>query len=179
MEIDFRQVLLPRPCLPEGYCWEAWNPESLSDHALVKFRSFHEEMDSQIFPALGTLTGCLELMKSIAEHSKFLPQSTWLIRRLRTDFHREEPCGTIQGLVQDEFLGAIQNVAISPEHRGLGLGRALLVQNLHSFQSAGFQRVYLDVSAENQPAVNLYCSLGFRHQQTSYREIVMPFPETA
>ena len=177
MEIDFRQVILPRPQLPDGYRWDAWHSQILFDHALAKFQSFHAEMDSQIFPALRTLAGCRDLMKSIAEHDRFVPQSTWLIRRQSQDFCSDDPCGTIQGLIQDETLGAIQNVGISPRYRGKGLGRALLLQNLHGFRSVGLQRVYLDVSAENEPAVNLYRSVGFRHQQTSYREIVLPFTD--
>ncbi|TWT58363.1 ribosomal-protein-alanine N-acetyltransferase [Thalassoglobus neptunius] len=179
MEIDFLEVSLPRPDLPDGYTWSEWHPSLLHEHALAKFLSFHNELDSQIFPALRTVAGCRDLMRSIANHKAFLPQSTWLIRAAQNDFRPEFPCGTIQGLTQSSKLGAIQNIGIIPEHRGLGLGRALVLKNLHCFRSFGMQRVYLDVSAENEPAVELYRSIGFRHVKTSYREIVLPLPKSS
>ena len=179
MEIDFRDIVLERPVLPEGYHWEAWTSRILDAHSLTKFESFHAEMDSQIFPALRTVAGCRDLMKSIAEHRGFLPQSTWLIKSAANEFRPGEPCGTIQGLVQDEQIGAIQNVGVIPSHRGLGLGKALVLKNLHNFRSFGIQRVYLDVSALNRPAIRLYEAIGFRHKKTSYREIVLPLESTS
>ncbi len=176
MEIDLRDVVLERPQLPEGYHWVQWHPEHLHDHALVKFESFHTEVDTQIFPALRTLVGCRELMQSIMTHPGFLPQSTWLIQFGQQEFRPPVPCGTIQGLCQSMLLGAIQNVGVTPEHRGFGLGRALLLKNLHGFRSCGLLRTYLDVTADNVAAISLYESLGFKHVKTSYREVAPMLP---
>lgn len=172
MEIDLSEITLDRPHLPEGYAWAEWHPAILHAHALAKYDSFHEEMDSQIFPALRTLPGCRELMLSITKHSGFLPQATWLIQFEGHPLRRSIPCATIQGLTQSTTLGAIQNVGVIPEHRGFGLGRALLLKNLLGFRAHGLLRVYLDVSADNVNAIALYRSVGFKYTKTSYREIL-------
>jgi ribosomal protein S18 acetylase RimI-like enzyme len=143
-------------------------------HAEVKWASFERELDSRVFPALGTLAGCEELMRGIVQHSGFLPQATWLIEFAGNDFFDSAPCGTIQGLVHSSTLGSIQNVGIVPEHRGFGLGRALVLKALSGFRRYGLLRVYLDVTAENGPAVELYRTVGFRHVSTSYSEIPEP-----
>ncbi len=174
MEFDFRRQTVPDATLPEGYVWVAWHP-SLSDaHAHVKFRSFRGELDTQVFPCLRDLPGCRKLMSDIASHDGFVPQATWLIRFIGNEFHGPLLCGTIQGLKRSRWLGAVQNVGVIPEHRGLGLGRALLLKALAGFEDARLQRVYLEVTASNDAAVQLYRQVGFRLLKTSYREVETP-----
>jgi ribosomal protein S18 acetylase RimI-like enzyme len=98
-----------------------------------------------------------------------VPEATWLVTRrsLPDDFFAD--CGTIQGLAASSALGAIQNVGITPDARGLGLGRALVLKALHGFRAAGLRRVYLEVTAENSPAVELYRGVGFRIIRTMYK----------
>ena len=67
--------------------------------------------------------------------------------------------------------GSIQNIGVVPEHRGLGLGRALVVKSLQGFALAGIERVVLEVTANNLTAVELYRSLGFRVVRTMYRVV--------
>lgn len=172
-EVDLGDADLPRPHLPEGYSWTAWHPAIIGDHAAIKYESFRDEMDCQIFLALRTLQGCRDLMHSIMIHSGFLPQATWLIQFDGNDFRPATACGTIQGLQMSSTLGSIQNVGITPEHRGYGLGRALLLKCLHGFRSSGLTRAYLDVSAENRNAIALYRSVGFKYVKTSYKEILV------
>jgi ribosomal protein S18 acetylase RimI-like enzyme len=68
-------------------------------------------------------------------------------------------------------IGAIQNLGVVPEHRGRGLGRALVHQALIGFRDSGLDRAYLEVTAENQGAVVLYRSLGFRRAKTLYKAV--------
>ncbi|HEY2251304.1 MAG TPA: GNAT family N-acetyltransferase, partial [Planctomycetaceae bacterium] len=103
----------------------------------------------------------------------FVPQATWLIS-CRVAPQQAEDCGTIQGLIQTGQWGAVQNVGIAPEHRGRGLGRALVLKSLAGFQSVGVARVYLDVTARNTAAVQLYRSLGFRLARTTYKSVDRP-----
>jgi ribosomal protein S18 acetylase RimI-like enzyme len=53
----------------------------------------------------------------------------------------------------------------------MGLGRALVLKSLHGFRRAGMQRVYLEVTAENTPAVELYRSIGFRLKRTMFKSV--------
>lgn len=170
MELPLAGTLLPPAVLPAGFGWVGWSPAVLPRHAATKFESFRAELDSQIFPCLGEMRGCLDLMSEIAQRATFVPGATWLISHL-PEGRAVEDCATIQGLVQPGRWGAIQNVGVVPEYRGRGLGRALVLQCLAGFQAAGVPRVYLEVTACNLPAVQLYRSIGFCLARTTYRAV--------
>ena len=55
----------------------------------------------------------------------------------------------------------IRNMAVDPEHRHQGVGRALLETARDRLLQAGAKRVFLEVRASNKPALSLYCSIGF------------------
>jgi len=173
MEIDLHRVALEKASLPPGYCWQPWGGHLLQRHAWTKYQSFRGEIDSEVFPCLGESSGCLDLMSEISGRSTFVPGATWLIS-YRSFAGDVEDCATIQGLIQPGSWGAIQNVGVVPEHRGLGLGRALVVHCLWGFAAAGVPRVYLEVTACNAPAVQLYRGVGFRLAKTTYRAVERP-----
>lgn len=173
MEIDLRQWEIPQPELPPGYVWSAWSPALVERHAETKFRSFANEMDTKVFPCLGNRGGCLRLMQDIAARDTFLPEATWLLSFVTPD-RRNDDCATIQGLALEGGLGSIQNVGVTAEHRRRGLGHALLLQALRGFQRARMQRAYLEVTAQNAGAVDLYRSVGFHLTRTSYKAIEEP-----
>lgn len=168
MEVDLRRSM-PRAELPKGYVWSGWHPSLSEQHATAKFHSFQGERDTELFPCLGVLDGCRDLMKEIAQHPSFIPQATWLIRFVANEFTGPIPVATVQGLQSTRYFGAIQNIGVCRLHRGAGLGRALLLKSLAGFQAAGMQRASLEVTAENTPAVLLYQSVGFKVVKTSYR----------
>jgi ribosomal protein S18 acetylase RimI-like enzyme len=55
----------------------------------------------------------------------------------------------------------IANVAVHPDYRRRGIGRALTEQGIAEARRRGAPAVWLQVRAENDPAVELYRSLGF------------------
>jgi GNAT superfamily N-acetyltransferase len=169
MEIRLAETPLPPPALPPGYGFVRWRPEILERHAAVKYESFRGELDSVVFPCLGDLPACRRLMADIAGQKGFVPQATWLVTRRSLPDDLYADCGTIQGLSASNTLGAIQNVGVTPDARGLGLGKALVLKALYGFRAAGMRRVFLEVTAENAPAVELYRSLGFRTLRTMYK----------
>ncbi|RKQ85403.1 N6-L-threonylcarbamoyladenine synthase/ribosomal-protein-alanine N-acetyltransferase [Mycolicibacterium mucogenicum 261Sha1.1M5] len=57
--------------------------------------------------------------------------------------------------------GDIQTIAVAPELRGGGHGRALMVELLAEAARRGARQVFLEVRADNPPARGLYASLGF------------------
>lgn len=172
MEFNFSEHDVPDPELPAGYRFVHWKPEDLDRHAVTKFGCFRGELDAQVFPSLSTLEGCRRLMLEIASQRTFLPQATWLITRIGEESNPEPiDCGTIQGLANGRDAGSVQNVGVCPEHRGQGLGRALVLQSLIGFQAAGLRRVFLEATAENGPAVDLYRSVGFRLIRTTFRQV--------
>jgi ribosomal protein S18 acetylase RimI-like enzyme len=68
-------------------------------------------------------------------------------------------------------IGAIQNVGVIRPYRGMGLGMALVHRALEGFTEAGLRRAYLEVTAENEVAVQLYRNVGFRRAKTLYKAV--------
>lgn len=56
----------------------------------------------------------------------------------------------------------LENVAVRPDSRRLGLGRALVEYLLQFAREASAARVFLEVRESNQSARGLYLKLGFR-----------------
>ena len=166
MELELRE-LPPVPPSPAEFECVAWRDDLLETHAAIKFRCFREELDSWVFPSLGSRAGCGELMHNIVTRATFVPEATWL---LAGPFG---VCGTVQGL-RDKSFGAIQNLGVLADHRGRGLGKLLLLKALHGFRRAGLRRAYLEVTARNESAVRLYRGLGFRATRTLYRAVNIP-----
>jgi len=164
MEIDL-DGSLPPPVLAPPYHWVGWDESLLESHAEVKFQSFRDELDSQVFPCLGERNGCRRLMREIRRKPGFLAVSTWLIAC------PDGYCGTVQGVMDRGPIGAIQNLGVVPAYRGRGLGRALVRQALEGFYQAGLRQAYLEVTAENSSAVQLYRAIGFRRSKTLYKAV--------
>ncbi|MGH3043049.1 MAG: GNAT family N-acetyltransferase [Gaiellaceae bacterium] len=76
-----------------------------------------------------------------------------LVERIQTANALFAPVGP-----EDFYLSKI---GVLPGHRGMGLGRTLMAEFLAAGRAAGSSRFRLDVSADNEPAVCLYRSLGF------------------
>lgn len=171
MEYDLVALFRP-PALPVGYHLLAWDPSLLEAHADTKYRCFRAELDANVFPCLGEREGCLRLMSEITRRQGFLDVATWLLfYRTETEDGAEssEFCGTVQGIVDFDGLGSIQNLGVTPGHRGRGLGTFLLYHALAGFRTAGLRRATLEVTAQNSGAVRLYQRLGFRTVKTLYR----------
>jgi ribosomal protein S18 acetylase RimI-like enzyme len=164
MEIDL-YAAPPAPPLADGYFWVAWDDALLEAHAEVKFHSFHEEIDASVFSSLGDRQGCLNLMHEIRRKPGFLPGATWLVANAAGYW------GTVQGVCDPAGLGAIQNLGVVPSLRGRGLGTALLLRALEGFRGAGLGRAYLEVTAQNDLAIQLYRRLGFRCRKTLYKAV--------
>jgi ribosomal protein S18 acetylase RimI-like enzyme len=186
MEIELTGRLLDAPQLPAGYRLLEWSDALLEAHADAKFQSFREEIDANVFPCLGDLAGCHRLMHEIRNKQGFLPGATWLlchepavaVSGTNGDGRHTpvvEYCGTIQGIRDYAGLGAIQNLGITPEHRGRQLGTCLLIKALEGFREAGLRRVFLEVTAQNEGAIRLYQRIGFTKARTVYKAVEVAY----
>lgn len=169
MEIDLRGRDFTRIWLPAGFEFIPWDERLIETHAETKFHSFRGEIDSNVFPCLGEYTGCVRLMEEIAAKPGFLPQATWLVAQKNEPGEVTTYCGTVQGVMDSSGMGAIQNLGVVPEFRGRGLGAALMQKALAGFQRAGLHRSFLEVTAQNSGAVQLYKRLGFARARTVYK----------
>jgi ribosomal protein S18 acetylase RimI-like enzyme len=174
MELDLRRRRLPLVSVPEGYRLVSWSPSQVENHAEAKYHSFRNEIDSMLFECLGDLDGCRELMEEISDKDGFLPEATWLMEYIATP-HKREMCGTIQGVRANLRSASIQNVGVTPFHRGRGIGTALVLAALHGFQQLNISNIYLEVTAQNQVAVRVYEQLGFRRVKTLYKAVELAY----
>ncbi len=170
MHFDLEQEV-PDSSLPIDYRLLPWSEKLLGHHSQTKFESFRNELDANVFPCLGEADGCRRLMRDICGRQGFVPEATWLIAYQPANQRRADYCGTVQGIRDSQGIGLIQNVGITPAHRGLGLGRVLLSQALVGFQSRKLKVASLEVTAENRDAVRLYWRFGFRTTRTVFKTV--------
>ena len=109
-------------------------------------------------------------MREIVAQRTFCPSATWMVVYQPEPNWPASDCGTIQGITRTGGIGAIQNVGVTPEHRGQGIGRALVIQALRGFIQCRMGSAVLEVTAENDGAVKLYRSLGFEVIDVLYRD---------
>ena len=168
MKLDLRRPIEP-PELPDGYQFVRWNRILQERHAQIQWCAFRGDLDGRLFQSLSSLGGCRRLLQNTIQHAQFAPDSTWLVQFQPEPAWPAVDCAMVQGLVRPNATGAIQNVGVVPEHRGFGLGRAVLLRALLGFQLHGASQATLEVTAENEPAVRLYLSMGFEVSRVLYR----------
>jgi mycothiol synthase len=156
------------PLAPQ-YRFLAWDEDDLARHAKVKFQSFELEIDSHVFPSLSQYEGCHRLMTQITSRDNFIPEATWLVEFQPDEAASPIAVGTIQVLRDLENRGAIQNIAITPDHRHQGIGTALVKRALSNLKSQDIPRALLEVTAQNNGALRLYKRLGFHIVKTVYK----------
>lgn len=75
-------------------------------------------------------------------------------------------CGSAVGYVlacmEPGCRGHIISLGVLPEYRRRGIGRALLCEALKALRRECTGRVYLEVREDNEAALRLYSSIGFR-----------------
>ena len=64
-----------------------------------------------------------------------------------------------------EVFARLYSLAVFPERRGKGFGRALLARCVDALRAEGARDLVLEVGVENAPAIALYESLGFRKER--------------
>lgn len=172
MEIDLRRHAFAEPELPEGYFVESWSSSLLESHATAHYLSFRDTPDARLFGNFQTFRGCRRVMENIVKRYNFCPAATHLIVYHPANAFHTECAATIQGVVNADGNGGIQNVGVVPAHRHRGLGHALLSLALAGYQQYGIRLANLDVTAENEEALSLYRGIGFVVTQVYYRQAV-------
>ena len=68
--------------------------------------------------------------------------------------------------------GRIYSIAVSPQHRGKGIGEMLLDEAMKFVRNTGLKGIFLEVRTDNDAAISLYKKKGFvkRALKLSYYE---------
>lgn len=175
MELNLQRWQCTPFRLPASYRLVPWDTSLTMAHAEVKYQSFQGSLDAQVFPCLGELTGCQRLMSEIKAKEGFIPEATWLVEYVGAGLRRAEYCATIQAVKIQKYKASVQNIGVLPEHRGRGIGTAIIQTSLLGLQHVGVMQVSLEVTAENQGAVRLYRTLGFRTVRTLYKSVELAY----
>jgi len=77
-----------------------------------------------------------------------------------------EPIGFAWITLDEDRKGLIEPLGIIPLYQGCGFGRILLVATLRELAWRGAKRVEIGAWRNNEGAIHLYHSLGFRHRKT-------------
>ena len=75
---------------------------------------------------------------------------------------REELLGVGQLIIKEDQRLHMARIILSPAHRGQGLGRNLVAKMVEAGHSKNPKCLSLNVHPENEKAISLYASLGFR-----------------
>lgn len=70
---------------------------------------------------------------------------------------------------RDGKQGFLQRLAVEPSTQGRGLGRALVLDSLQWLGRWRVQQVLVNTPVDNEPALHLYSSLGFRRMSERLR----------
>lgn len=169
MVFDFRRTPVPAIEMPSGFQFVLWDDSLIRDHADVTHYGFRNDCDADVFPTFKQFDRCLRLMESIAASPSFVPEATLLISHGSPPIVSEY-VASIQGMRLSNEIGAIQNIAVVPGFRRQGLGRTIILGCLQGFRRLGIQEVSLDVTADNNPATQLYHRIGFRTVRVHFKE---------
>ena len=92
------------------------------------------------------------------------------------------PAGRIRMLRWWNQFAYVDDIVVSPEFRGQGLGRSLLERGIQWARENDFPGVMLETQHDNVPACSLYRSCGFvlyGFDSGVYKAIQLETPETA
>jgi ribosomal protein S18 acetylase RimI-like enzyme len=94
----------------------------------------------------------------------------------------KKPAGRIRMLRWWNQFAYVDDIVVSPEFRGKGIGRNLLEHGIRWARENDFPGVMLETQHDNVPACALYQSCGFvlsGFDSSVYKAVKLPRPETA
>ncbi|ACZ21960.1 acetyltransferase [Sanguibacter keddieii DSM 10542] len=82
----------------------------------------------------------------------------------------ERCIGCVALLPHAPGVAELAKMTVDPDHRGAGVGRALITAAIDRARSMGFDRLVLESNTALVAAVRLYESVGFRHVPVDERQ---------
>ena len=99
---------------------------------------------------------------TITTNQFFLEHLIWLCLEFATDKAGEEKIVGLTVVRPEEGISKLGPIGLIPTFRKKGLGRKLMELSLHGAAQSGFTKMHIEYDITNQPAHQLYSSLGFQ-----------------
>lgn len=139
-----------------------------SEHALVLSADPTKGSSEPAVSLRAATFADLPLLSRLLELGFGAPAPAGLAQRLNSSRERTAivelsgaPVGTLR-LRRDGSDASIYGFVIDPSWQGRGIGRAALRRTCEQLRAVGAHRISLEVDVENDRALTLYTSLGFR-----------------
>lgn len=147
--------------LPAGVSLRAWEDSYFAEMAELIVAAYRGHVDSHINDQYSHRPGALRFLKNIV-----LFPGCGIFQADTSLVTVEEKTGRLLGAALTSRVAAgvahVTQVCVAPERQKQGLGRALMEAVLERLAVRGCHGVSLTVTAENEPAVQLYYKLGFQ-----------------
>jgi ribosomal protein S18 acetylase RimI-like enzyme len=148
------------PAVPEGIELRQWSEQDYQAAAALITAAYRGHIDSEINDQYRSIAGSLRFLNNIVRFpgcGQFDAASSFIA------YHRASR--TAVGLILcsrvKNDVGHITQVCVLSEHRGQGIGAALLAANLQDLLRRRFSLLSLTVTEANRSAVELYKRLGY------------------
>jgi ribosomal protein S18 acetylase RimI-like enzyme len=141
-----------------------WTEQDYQPSAAVITSAYRNHVDSEINDQYRTLSGSLRFLNNIIRFpgcGTFDAESSFVAVNKRN----HSLVGVILCSRVRYDTGHVTQICVLPEHRGLGLGKALLAATVRNLTQRKFSALSLTVTEANSPAVDLYARLGFEQKR--------------
>jgi ribosomal protein S18 acetylase RimI-like enzyme len=154
---------LQEPAAPPTIQLCPWENDFLPAAANLLFSAYQCHLDSEISVSYSSVNNCLEFLRNIVlvpGCGEFLcePSAVFL-----------DPCSAMAGFILLSRISAnaalIPQICVRPDLHGKGIGGGLLEYACARLKENGFRRLFLCVTASNEPARRLYLRHGFHDIQ--------------
>jgi ribosomal protein S18 acetylase RimI-like enzyme len=143
----------------------AWEIEDATGMARLCARAYAETTEVRAFAPHGTIDEWHEYIATLVTSpgcGRFLPLASFAIPGRQT----RRPDGAVVTTDLGTGTAHIAQVAVDPDARGRGWGRALVASAMSASAAAGFRQMTLLVAETNARATALYADMGFRDQSS-------------
>jgi ribosomal protein S18 acetylase RimI-like enzyme len=147
--------------LPEGLRFRPVRERTIEELGRLDWEAFRAGPDAAFVS--DTAEGDAQLLRGILDGQlgRFLDEASALLER------EEQVVGFVLTVEESPQVGVVVDLAVDPNVRRHGAGRALLTRALRALVALGYTRARLWVTEANAAARTLYASLGFEPSSTA------------
>lgn len=166
---------MPTVKLPFEYSITNWRTTYFKEAATIINEAFKNSSDALFDSRFLSVKGSRDILEKITNniYGDFLPGITKVL------IHKKHVVGFCLANLTNNRIANIPIVAIMPQHRNKGLGKALLKELINNLITSaitgGWELKELNVScdSDNQPSVKMYKAVGF-NEEYSYPQAYLP-----